>query len=110
MEALFNLAWMVTQVAYFAYFGAAFWAEHRVKTLAALRKACQRYWTAAALAALVMVINIATAVVGDGWWKWFNVAMNVLTLATCIACAIFASRKRDRRVIEEMQRDLGRDL
>ena len=94
------------EFAYLAFFAAALWAEYRVKTLAALRRACQRYWTAAALAAFVLVLALAS-VPYDGWW---SVAIQAVTFACCVGCAIFTDRKRDRRVLEEMQRDLGRDL
>lgn len=102
MDSLLDLASLATQVAYFAFFFAAAWAEHRVKTLAGLHKACQRYWTAAALAALSLAIHLAS-VPYDGWWLVFT---SVVTAAACTACAVLTDRKRDRRVLAEMQHDL----
>lgn len=103
MDGFLDLASIATQVAYFAFFLAALWAEYRIKTLAALHKACQRYWTAAALSALSLVIHLAS-VPYDGWWL---VLTSAVTAACCIGCAVMADRTRDRRVIQELQRDLG---
>lgn len=105
MDSLLDLASLAAQCAYFLFFGAALWSEYRVKTLAALRGACQHYWTAAALAALVVVIHLA-AIPYDGWAL---ALVNGGTLAACIWCAVLTDRKRDRMVIQEMQRDLGGD-
>jgi hypothetical protein len=106
MASLLAAFGLIANMLYLAFFGAGVWCEYRIKTLDALRKACQHYWTAAALAVFVLVIHLA-AVPYDGW---ASPVVNAFTLAACVTCAILTDRKRDRRVIEEMQRDLGREL
>lgn len=103
MSDLFSI---IANVAYIGFFVAGMLREHRGKTLGDLIKACQHYWTGVALAAIVLVINLAD-VPNDGW---LSPALNAFTLAACFAVATTTSRKRDQRALAEMQRDLGRDL
>lgn len=105
MDALLDMVSIATNAAYIAFFLLGVWAEHRTGTLAALRKAGQRYWTAAALATLAVAIKLAS-VPYDGWWR---VVMACLTLAACVACAVLVNRRHDRKAIQEMQNDLERD-
>jgi peptidoglycan/LPS O-acetylase OafA/YrhL len=104
MSAFLDVMSIVTNVVYIGFMIAALRQQLR-RTVAALIKACQHYWTAAALATLVLVINIADAPT-DGW---ASPAVNLFTLVMCVVCAVSANRQRDRLVIAEMQRDLGRE-
>ncbi len=104
MTAFLDVMSIVTNVVYIGFMIAAF-RQQRRGTVAALIRACQHYWTAAALAALVLVVNLAD-VPTDGW---ASPAINLGTLTMCGACAVAVSRQRDRKVIAELQRDLGRE-
>lgn len=103
MDTLLDSVSLLTQAAYFLFFAAALWCEYRIKTLAALRRASQHYWTATALVVLVLVIHVVGLASGTSVWQ---VVVNALTVPACVACAVLTDRKRDRRVLE----DLGREL
>lgn len=105
MDLLLTVAFLASMAAYFVFFGAGFWAEHRGKTLAALRKACQHYWTAVALSALSLVIRFAEV----SFSGWLRLIAPASTVVCCTAVAVLTGHKRDRKVIQEMQRDLGRE-
>lgn len=104
MSAFLDAMSIVANVVYIGFMVAAFRLQIR-RTVASLIKACQHYWTAAALAALVLVINLAD-VPTDGW---ASPAVNLFTLAMCVAAAVAANHQRDRLVIAELQRDLERE-
>jgi hypothetical protein len=106
MATLLDAFGIVANVIYLGFFTAGMRREYKAQTARSLRKASQHYWTAAALAVIVLLIHLA-AVPYDGW---LSPAVNAFTLACCVACAVLADGKRDRMVIQEMQRDLGREL
>lgn len=101
MSALLDFAGIVFNLAYVGFMVSAI-CKRRRGTLAELIKACQAYWTAAALATCAFLTNVAS-IPYDGWlWP----VVSAITVAACIGCAVMAERDRDRRVVDEMWRDL----
>lgn len=101
MSTLLDVAGIAFNLAYFGFFISAMRKERR-GTLKGLIEACQAFWTAAALQTCAFLTDVAS-IPYDGWlWPVLSGA----TVGLCVAIAMRAGRDRDRKVIDEMWRDL----
>lgn len=102
-SALLDTFSIVANVTYIGFMLAAILRQHRGRTVASLIKACQHYWTAAALATLVLIINVID-IPNDGW---ASPAINTVTLLNSVTAAVLAGRTRDAHI--DLQREIGRE-